>query len=89
MRDDRTSYTPHLLLTAVIATWAGSFVVAKLAMEEVTPFALVAARFACRARRRARRARGGARRHCAPAADGAHSCDGARRRERLDDDTRR
>jgi drug/metabolite transporter (DMT)-like permease len=46
MRDDRTSYTPHLLLTAVIATWAGSFVVAKLAMEEVTPFALVAARFA-------------------------------------------
>ena len=46
MRDDRTSYTPHLLLTVVIATWAGSFVVAKLAMRDVTPFALVAARFA-------------------------------------------
>lgn len=45
MRDSGSSYVPHLLLTLLIATWAGSFVVAKVAMESVTPFALVASRF--------------------------------------------
>ena len=45
MREQRTSYVPHLLLTSLIATWAGSFVVAKFAMASVTPFALVASRF--------------------------------------------
>lgn len=45
MNAPRTHYGNHLLLTAMIATWGGSFVVAKLAMEEVAPFALVATRF--------------------------------------------
>lgn len=39
------SFLPHALLTTLIAIWAGSFVVAKVAMESVTPFALVASRF--------------------------------------------
>ena len=41
----RTNYVPHVLLTAMIATWGGSFVVAKLAMAEIAPLALVATRF--------------------------------------------
>jgi|GEM_PF-251425 len=41
----RATFVPQLLLTAMIATWGGSFVVAKLAMQSITPFALVAARF--------------------------------------------
>ena len=45
MSAPRTHYGNHLLLTAMIATWGGSFVVAKLAMREVAPFALVATRF--------------------------------------------
>ena len=45
MSAPRTHYGNHLLLTAMIATWGGSFVVAKLAMQEVAPFALVATRF--------------------------------------------
>ncbi len=40
-----TSYVPHLLMTSLIAIWAGSFVVAKVTMVTVTPFALVASRF--------------------------------------------
>ncbi len=39
------SYVPHAALTALIAIWAVSFVVAKVAMVEITPFALVASRF--------------------------------------------
>jgi len=45
MRDQSSSYVPHLLMTSLIAIWAGSFVAAKLAMQSVTPFALVASRF--------------------------------------------
>lgn len=45
MRGSGTSYVPHLLLTSLIAIWAGSFVVAKVTMITVTPFALVASRF--------------------------------------------
>ncbi|MFN3241959.1 MAG: DMT family transporter [Planctomycetota bacterium] len=45
MREPGTSYVPHLLMTALIATWAGSFVVAKFAMQWMTPFAVVASRF--------------------------------------------
>ena len=45
MRDSGTSYVPHLLLTSLIAIWAGSFVVAKVTMITVTPFALVTSRF--------------------------------------------
>lgn len=45
MRDNGTSYVPHLLLTSLIAIWAGSFVVAKVTMITVTPFALVTSRF--------------------------------------------
>ena len=36
---------PYLLLTGLIAIWAGTFVVSKNAMGVLTPFALVAARF--------------------------------------------
>lgn len=39
------SYVPYALMTSLIAIWAGSFVVAKFAMQSVTPFALVASRF--------------------------------------------
>ncbi len=45
MRRRGTSYVPHLLMAALIAIWAGSFVVAKVTMVTVTPFALVASRF--------------------------------------------
>ena len=45
MRDSGTSYVPHLMLTSLIAIWAGSFVVAKVTMNTVTPFALVTSRF--------------------------------------------
>lgn len=45
MRGERTSYVPHLLLTSLIAIWAGSFVVAKVTMITITPFALVTSRF--------------------------------------------
>lgn len=40
-----TTFIPHALLTTLIAIWAGSFVVSKVAMESVTPFALVSSRF--------------------------------------------
>lgn len=40
-----TSFVPHLLLTLLIAIWAGSFVVAKVTMLTITPFALVTSRF--------------------------------------------
>lgn len=39
------SIVPHLALTSLIMIWAGSFVVSKVAMETVTPFALVSSRF--------------------------------------------
>ena len=45
MRRRGTSYVPHLLMASLIAIWAGSFVVAKVTMVKVTPFALVASRF--------------------------------------------
>ena len=41
----RTSYVPHLLLATMVAVWAISFVVAKVALLALTPFALVATRF--------------------------------------------
>lgn len=40
------SFVPHALMATMIAIWAGSFVVAKIGLETVTPFALVASRFA-------------------------------------------
>ncbi len=39
------SFVPHALMVTLIAIWAGSFVVAKIGLESVTPFALVASRF--------------------------------------------
>jgi len=39
------SFVPHILLTSLIAIWAGSFVVSKEAMVSITPFALVSSRF--------------------------------------------
>lgn len=39
------SLVPHVLMTTLIAIWAGSFVVAKVGLETMTPFALVASRF--------------------------------------------
>ncbi|MFT4843587.1 MAG: drug/metabolite transporter (DMT)-like permease, partial [Candidatus Azotimanducaceae bacterium] len=39
------SFVPHALMATLIAIWAGSFVVAKIGLESVTPFALVASRF--------------------------------------------
>lgn len=39
------SLADHLLLTCLIAIWGGSLVVAKVGMQRVTPFALVASRF--------------------------------------------
>ena len=38
-------YTPHLVLTLLIAIWGGSFAVAKIALASLSPFALVAVRF--------------------------------------------
>ncbi|MFK7741545.1 MAG: DMT family transporter [Planctomycetota bacterium] len=43
--DQSKSLVPHLLLTMLVAIWGGSFVVAKVGLETVTPFALVASRF--------------------------------------------
>jgi len=40
-----TSYGPHLWMTALVAIWAGSIVVAKEGMKHLSPFALVASRF--------------------------------------------
>ncbi|HEB51631.1 MAG TPA: DMT family transporter [bacterium] len=45
MAANGTTWLPHLALTLLIAIWAGSFVVAKVAMATVSPFALVASRF--------------------------------------------
>ena len=39
------TFIPHALLTTLIAIWAGSFVVSKVAMASVTPFTLVSSRF--------------------------------------------
>lgn len=39
------TFVPHALLTTLIMIWAGSFVVSKVAMATVTPFALVSSRF--------------------------------------------
>jgi drug/metabolite transporter (DMT)-like permease len=39
-------YTPHLVLTMLIGIWSGSFVVAKIALLTLSPFALVGLRFA-------------------------------------------
>ncbi|MBL9078250.1 MAG: DMT family transporter [Planctomycetes bacterium] len=38
-------YVPHLLLTAMIAIWGGSYAVVKVALESLPPFAVVALRF--------------------------------------------
>ncbi|MCB9876880.1 MAG: DMT family transporter [Planctomycetes bacterium] len=45
MSGPRVSLVPHALLTSLIAIWAVSFVMAKVAMTEVNAFALVALRF--------------------------------------------
>ena len=39
------TFIPHALLATLIAIWAGSFVVSKVAMTSMTPFALVSSRF--------------------------------------------
>jgi drug/metabolite transporter (DMT)-like permease len=38
-------YTPHLLLTAMIAIWGGSYAVVKTALDGLPPFLVVALRF--------------------------------------------
>jgi drug/metabolite transporter (DMT)-like permease len=38
-------YAPHLVLTFLIAIWGGSFAVVKIALDSLSPFALVAVRF--------------------------------------------